>query len=127
MLRSLLLLSVLKDKTLVSNPGLWDYHFSNVAFNKKLTDFNDKIKRFRGTLHQTGSQNQAYMAVLSFKYQIALTRFYNDAGEFANFMKEGSLLIPKNPNYLKLSAFGNLRHLYFTKLLYKMTIPLTSF
>lgn len=114
-------------KTIVSGPGLWDYHFSDVDFKYKLIDFNDKIKRFREMLHQTGSQKQAYMAVLSFKYQVALTRFYNDAGEFASFMKMGSLLKPRDPNYLNLSPFGNLRHMYLTKLLYKLTIPLYSF
>lgn len=114
-------------KTLVSNPGLWDFHFSKVDFNDKLDDFNKKIRKFRETLQQTGSQKQAYLAMLSFKYQIALTRFYNDADEFVNFMKMGSLLKPKDPNYMKLSDFGTYRHLYFTKLLYKITIPLNSF
>ena len=92
-----------------------------------LVDFNDKIKRFRETLQQTGSQKQAYIAMLSFKYKIALTKFYDDASEFTNFMMLGSLLKPKDPNYLELSIFGNYRHLYFTKLLYKITIPLTKF
>ncbi|NVM19194.1 MAG: hypothetical protein HWN80_15885, partial [Candidatus Lokiarchaeota archaeon] len=114
-------------KTLVSNPGLWDYHFSDVDFNQKLTDFNDKIERFRDTVQQTGSQKQAYMAMLSFKYQIALTRFYNDAGEFVNLMKMGSVLKPNDPNYMKLSDFGTYQHLYFTKILYRITIPLDSF
>jgi hypothetical protein len=82
---------------------------------------------FRETLRQTGSQKQAYMAVLSSKYQIALTRFYRDAAEFANFMKLGSHLNPRDPNYLELKVFGNYRYLYFTKLLYRLTIPLTSF
>lgn len=114
-------------KKVASSLGLWDYHFSTVDFNTKLGDFNKKIKKFRDTLQQTGSQKEAYMAVLSFKYQIALTRFYDKAGEFANFMKLGAHLKPKDPNYLKLDIFGNYRHLHFTKLLYKLTIPLTSF
>jgi len=95
--------------------GLWDYHFSDIDFKDKLNDFNDKIEVFRKTLKQTSSQKQAYMAVLSFKYGIALTRFYNDASKFASFMFTPSLLTetPLFPLY-----FGDRRYLVISKILF---------
>ena len=95
--------------------GLWDYHFSDVSFKDKLSTLNKKIERFKETLQQTDSQKEAYMSVLSFKYQIALTRFLNDAEKFQNFMFTPSLL-RSSPLFPLL--FGNERHLALTKILF---------
>ena len=114
-------------KTLVGQPGLWDYHFSNVDLRDKLRSFNSKIEVYKKTFQQTNSKKQAFMAFLSFKYQIALTRFYNDATEFANFLNLGSLLKPTDPNYVNLLLFGDRHHFDISKALYRLTIPLYFF
>lgn len=95
--------------------GLWDRHFSDVSFKDKLSSLNKKVRRFRETLQQTGSQKEAYKAVLSFKYGIALTRFLKDASKFANYMFTPSLLVnsPLFPLY-----FGDKRHLTLTKIFF---------
>jgi len=95
--------------------GLWDYHFNEVSLKDKLSSLNVKINMFRKTLQKTGSQKDAYMAVLSFKYDIAFKRFLSDANRFVSFMFD--------PVLLKMSplfplAFGNNRHMEITRILF---------
>jgi len=95
--------------------GLWDYHFSDSSFRKKLSSLNSKIERYRDTFTQTNSKKEAYLSVLSFKYNIALTRFKNDASRFVTHMFEPSML-QLSPLYPL--NFGNKRHLTLTKILF---------
>lgn len=74
-----------------------------------------RLKKFRETLQQTGSQKEAYRAVLSFKYQIALARFLSDASKFAKFLNTGALLMPKDPSYVNPLLFGDKRHFEISK------------
>ncbi len=96
--------------------GLWDYHFSDVSFEDKLSGLNAKIDVFRKTLQNTGSRKDAYMAILAFKYgKYALPRFLNDAEKFVSYMF--------TPTYLRISplfplTFGDNRHLVITKILF---------
>lgn len=117
---------VVENGKRVLKKGLWDYHFSDVSFIRKLSGFNRKIELYRDTFRNTGSIKQAYLALLS-KYPIGYDRFYDKANEFANRMKMAACLKAQYQNRYPLNSLGYVWHVYLTKVVFEMYKTLDQF
>lgn len=106
-----------------SNLGLWDHYFSQSprVWKMKLDKFNAKIKAFRTAFKSTGSQKQAYLAVLQKFYgKYAMTRFYSKAEEFAKRMMIISISGAPYRQRYPISSLGNYMYIYLTKLIFNL-------